>query len=164
MKIPRTHSKPVQTLWKPHIIPPDFVLVIDTREQTPLFRKPPKGLPIIRDTLTHGDYCIQGFEDYVFIERKVAGQDFCSYIGKEHERTKAKLEAITLFDVRHLVIEGDPYDTGMYSQLTHEHVRGFLNACRVKYGIHTFWSKDRAEIERYVLDTLLVYFNHLRKP
>ena len=38
------------------VIPDGFVLITDTREQDPLFRKPPKGLLIVRDTLRAGDY------------------------------------------------------------------------------------------------------------
>ena len=43
--------------------PKGFIIVIDTREQAPLFiGSLPRGLLIVRDTLDVGDYSVRGFE------------------------------------------------------------------------------------------------------
>lgn len=154
------HTGPYQ--FKPTPIPDGFTLVIDTREQHPLFQSPPAGLDIISKALSDGDYSILGFEDEVFVERKC--DDLYPYIGRDRKRTEEKLERIALFGFRALIIElDDPFQVPMNTQITPEMVRGFLKACRVKYGIHVYWSKHRDDLERFILDHLTYYFKQLRK-
>jgi len=153
--------------WKVTPIPDGFILKIDTREQDPLFvKKLPKGLVVVRDTVKHGDYTIQGFEDKICIERKQLS-DFMSYIGKERDRTKKKLEAMAGLWFKALVIEESeknllsPYQ--IYTQLTPEHVRGFLKSVQVRYGVHVYMNSKRDELERWVLDRLTYAYSVLRE-
>jgi ERCC4-type nuclease len=151
-------------LWKPTDIPDGFVIVVDTREQYPLFDPIPKGLAVIRDTVKIGDYTIMGLETKVAIERKCES-DFFSYIGSERIKTTKKLEAMSNMYFSALVIQVDEYDLynpSIPTKLTHEHVRGFLKCIRVKYGIHYYMNEDREMLERYVLDSLTYAYKQLK--
>ena len=151
------------TSWKPYTFPAGFILVIDTREQHPLFKRT-KGLISTVDTLQHGDYSIKGFEDKFAVERKQTS-DFFSYIGSERKRTKSKLENLKHLDFASLVIEAtedDLYAPQMFSKLTREHVRGFFASLNIRYGVHLYCSRSRSAIERYILDRAIKYYNVIR--
>jgi len=65
------------------------------REQRPLFDSNAPGHPRLRGNpgaLPLGDYSVKGFEEAFAVERKQIA-DFYSYIGKERERTRYKMEA-----------------------------------------------------------------------
>jgi len=150
--------------FKPTVIPPGFVLVRDTREQTPLFTRT-KGLTVLVDTLHYGDYSIKGFEDRFTVERKQES-DFYSYIGKERKRTIEKLKQLSNFDFAALLLEGMNYRDlslqSMYSKLTPEHVRGFLTSLNIKYGIHFFCDSRRSACERWILDRAVRFYRLMR--
>lgn len=140
-------------------IPEDMVVIIDTREQKPLFVKTP-GLVKVISTLHDGDYSIKGFEDKFSIERKQVS-DFFSYIGKEREKTIKKLERLQCFDFAALVVESDLEDLlapQIYTKLSANHVWGFTASINIKYGIHFFFNKNRNIIERYCLDRMIKYW------
>lgn len=159
-------------------IPEGFTLVVDSREQLPLFTRPPKGLTITTNTLPIGDYSIQGFETSVAIERKQLS-DLISFVGKERNRTIEKLQWMKELDFAALVIEVDEdelihayeqtlrQELGLYSaeqvMIKSSHIRGFLISVNVKYGIHTYLERDRNEISRYILDRFIKYYNCKRK-
>lgn len=145
---------------KPYKIPNDFVLIIDTREQKPLFPRT-KGLVKVVNTLNTGDYSIKGFEDQFCIERK-ADSDLYSFIGKERKRTVAKLEKMSQYKFAGLVIENSFDDLMMpntYSEVSPESVRQFLISVQVRYGIHVFVSGKRKWCENFVLDSAIKFFN-----
>lgn len=145
---------------KPYIFPQDFVLVIDTREQSPLCTAV-KGLTICRDTLKDGDYSIRGFEDRFTVERKQTS-DFFSYIGKERCRTVQKLERLKTFDFAALVVEAsldDLFSPQLYSQVSPEVVRQFLVSVNVRYGVHIYCNRSRKKIEMYLLDRAIKFFS-----
>lgn len=151
--------------WKPTIIPEGFMLIQDTREREPLFKIPPKGLVMVRDTLTDGDYSVRGFESKMAIERKMVS-DFFAYIGKERDRTVLKLRRLSAMHFAALVIEAEEdelYMPQMYTALCQEHVRAFFRSLRVRYGIHLYISPDREKIERYVLDSLTKAYEIFRE-
>ena len=151
-------------LWKPTKIPNGFTLVIDTREQKPLFQL--RTIPINHKVLEIGDYAIEGYEDIACVERKMLS-DFDSFIGQEREKhTIPKMERMRDMLWAALVIECSPrklYGKRKYGKITKEHVRGFLKKCRVQYGIHVFISDDREELERYILDHLVYVFEGMTK-
>lgn len=145
-------------------IPADFALVVDTREQRPLFTSPPEGLIIIKKALKHGDYSIQGFEDKVAVERKKMS-DLMSYIGSERERTCAKLEAMRDLEWKALVVEeswDDLFLPKMYSRLSASTIRQALVSFNVRFGLHIFCHSIRSECEKFILDRLLYFFNRQR--
>ena len=154
--------------YKPTRVPPGFVLIVDTREQQPLFVgshhgepgeqvRPPghPGLVVERGTLHDGDYAVKGCETTIVFERKKLS-DFLSYVGKERRtRTEPKLARLARARFAALVIEEDEKKLAgpfRYSRLTGEHARAFLLSCRVRHGIHVYVSKDRAALERFILD------------
>jgi ERCC4-type nuclease len=140
------------------IIPDGFVLVIDTREQLPLFT----SLDIPKETrvLHNGDYSIAGFENLFAIERKQVS-DFFSYIGKEHDKTVRKLRRLSEFEVALLVVEASFDDLicpQVYTKMQPGHVYGFVKSLVARYGIPFFMHRDRAVLERFVLETAVYYY------
>jgi ERCC4-type nuclease len=151
-------------ILKDPIIPDGFILKIDTREQIPLFDKPLKGLPIIRDTLKHGDYSIVGFENQICIERKQMS-DFLSYVGSDRSNTKKKLEAMQLLTWKGLVIEEhweELFFPKLYSAVHVESIRKSLVSFSIKYHLHIFVNSNREECTRWILDRL-IYFYKLQR-
>jgi len=154
-------------IWKPTEIPAGFVLVIDTREQIPFFAdgKLYHGIPV-RKALHDGDYSVLGFEDKLCVERKQMG-DFLGYVGMERHRTVQKLEWMKKHFWAGLVVEAsleDVMSPQLYGgRLTPEHIRGFLTSLNVRYGIHSYFNRDREACERWVLDRLVKGFRVLRE-
>lgn len=145
----------------PHIVPEGMVVVVDTREQNPLWLpKPPKGLVLCRDTLHNGDYSIKGFEDKFAIERK--GADLFPYLTSERDKTKEKLQRISACDFRALVVEFSEYELlyqpQFYTNISVEVIRQSLVSFEIKYGLHVYYG-DRKDIERKVLDWMIYYYN-----
>ncbi len=148
---------------KPHKIPDGMIVVIDTREQNPLWLpKPMKDLVITRGTLQNGDYSIRGFEDKFAVERKE--NDLFAYLTSEREKTKGKLERLRSYDFRALVIEFQECELFMphlYTSVSPEVVRQSLVSFEIKYGIHVFYG-DRSALERKVLDWMIYYYKWKR--
>ena len=145
---------------KNSVIPSGFVLLVDTREQQPLFSKPPTNLIIERVALKDGDYSIKGHEDKIVIERKKVN-DLCSYIGKERRRTNRKIIQLESMDWAALIIEANEKDLETqykYGKVTPAHIRGFLLSLSVKHGIHVYICKRRERLEKYILNHFLYYW------
>ena len=150
--------------WKLTKIPEGFVLVIDTREQRPLFLERQRELIVHRKELIVGDYSIQGYEDRTCVERKQLS-DFDAFIGKERKlKTIPKLERMRQMVWTGLAIEcGERklFGKRKYGKMTGEHARGFLKIVEVRYDVHTYWSKDRAMLEQWILDRLCCVYEML---
>nr|BDD44335.1 hypothetical protein 11 [Desulfobacterales bacterium] len=149
---------------KPFCIPKDFILVVDTREQKPLFTSV-DGLSVCREALQHGDYSIKGFEDRFTIERKQVS-DFYSYIGRERHRTIKKLEKLSQLDFAGMVIESSADDLmvpPIYSRVSPESARQFLVSVNVRYGIHVYCDRCRVSLERWVLDRAIKFYRLQRE-
>lgn len=147
--------------WKRYPIPAGFEMVIDTREQRPLFCNPPDDLIMVSRGLKHGDYSIVGYENEITIERK--DHDFFNYVGVDRVHTIKKLEAMSEYLWAALVIEDDPFKIPPQCvKLTKKSIRDFFKSCRVHYGIHIFWG-NRFEIELFVLEHLTYCYKHFGK-
>lgn len=154
-----------QPNFKPYKIPPDFALVIDTREQKPLFDPPPDDLTIIHKKLDHGDYSINGFEKYVAIERKRMS-DLMTYVCRDKDKTAEKLYAMRDIEFKALVVEeswDDLFLPKNYSQVPIEFIRQALVSFNIRYGLHIFVHPYRSAVERWVLDRLLYFHKHKRR-
>ena len=154
---------------KPFRVPEGMVLVVDTREQRPLFQEPIEGLEVVTAALPHGDYSLQGFTDRFAVERKQVG-DFFGYIGKERERTTRKMgefkEMISAGGWAALVIEaseGDLLAGYTMSRISPETARQALVSFEVRYGVHVYYNRSRADIERWMLDRAIKYFKIQRE-
>lgn len=155
-----------QSFLNPYKIPKGFILEIDTREQAPLFTSPPEGLIVCHCTLHNGDYSVKGFEDRFGIERKQMS-DLYSYIGKERSRTVNKLKKLGELDFAGLVVETSFDDLKVpfnySSRITPEMVRQFLVSINIRYGIHLYCSRDRSDLEMWILDRAIKYFKVQRE-
>jgi len=155
-----------EPLLKPFKIPANFILLQDSREQMPLFVDKPKGLIVKVKALKFGDYSIQGFEDKICFERKQMS-DLYSYIGKERKRTVIKLEQLRELDFAALIVEVSyedleiPYSYS--SRITPEMIRQFMVTVNVRYNVHTYCTRDRKMMERYVLDRATKYYRIQRE-
>ena len=158
-------SRRTATGFKPTKIPKGFVLLIDTREQKPLFAKPIDGLTIVRTKVDVGDYTVRGYEDRVCVELKRLS-DFDSFMGSERIRkTLPKLKRMGAMDWSALVVnisETMLFGKRRYGKMTREHARGFLKKVRVGYGIHVYWTTSTEKAERYVLDHLCYAYEILK--
>lgn len=164
-KTEKTKNIEKNVVPKPYTFQDDFCLVIDTREQHPLFHPLPKGLLVVRDTLTHGDYSIRGFEDKIAIERKKMS-DLMSYIGVERDKTAVKLHAMKDLTFKALVVEeawDDLFLPKQYSKVPSEVIRQALVSFNVRFGLHIFVHPYRDVCERWILDRLLYAHKQFRK-
>lgn len=146
-------------------IPQDFILVIDTREQDQLFKRPMKGLVTVRDTIPAGDYSVRGFETEIVIERKSLNDLYGSMFG-DWEREGAKLEKIARCKRKWLLIEGTEDEVLSYQQFSTVHpnsMRGRLVSVQIRLGIPIYYAKTRSDAERFVLDTLCKYYRIKRE-
>jgi DNA excision repair protein ERCC-4 len=148
-----------------HTFPDDFILLVDTREQDPLFKKPPKDLLVKRTTLPAGDYSVDGWECSITIERKSIPDLFGS-LGTGRERFQHELERLCSFEWKALVIEGQEDDVLRWQEFSQMHpnsIRWSLVAIQHKYcpGMHIYYG-SRHNIERYILDNL-VYFQRRKR-
>lgn len=154
---------------KPFKIPAGFVLVQDTREQKPLFDQSMDGLLVVTDTLPFGDYSLRGFEDRFCVERKQIS-DFFTYIGKERDRTKRKMEEfrniISSGGYVGLVIEAlesDLLSGYVMSRISPETARQALVSFEVRCGLHIYYSRSREDIKRWILDRAIKFFKTMRE-
>ena len=128
---------------KPYLIPNELVLVIDTREQLPLFTRT-KDLLIVKRKLDNGDYSLQGFEDKFVIERKGIN-DFYAYISSERNKTEEKMKRLQSFMFAGLVIEANESDLlahQLYTKTSPEVARQSLVSFEVRYGVHVYYSRS----------------------
>jgi len=143
---------------KPTVIPENMVVIVDTREQLPLFTKPPKGLLLVRDYLTDGDYSLRGFENKICFERKAS--DIFSYCTSEQEKTKKKMERFKSFEFVGLIIELKESSLFQFQTFTSAHpesIRGALISFEVRYGVHIFYG-NRENCARWMLDRMVKYW------
>jgi len=154
-KKPQTEYK-----LKGFTFPKGFKLLVDTREQRPLFTRLPSGLVMVSKKLDNGDYSICGFESSFAIERKQIS-DFCGYVGKEREKTVEKMERFKDMEWVGLVIEARESELlrhQEFSQVHPESIRQALVSFEVRYGIHIFHSNKREDLARYILDRAIKFY------
>jgi DNA excision repair protein ERCC-4 len=157
----RINKNPQKYISSRHRIkfPDEFIIIIDTREQLPLFKDHP--VKTIRATVRIGDYTIKGFEDKICFERKQLS-DYYSYIGKERPaKTDKKLKAMEDMDIAGLVVEEDVSDLlapQLYTAVHPDVAWGFLTSLTAKRGIHWFCNRDRGLIEDYIVDVGYKYW------
>ncbi len=155
-------GQPFKFLFK---VPDGFTLIIDTRENDPLFQRPPKGLPIIRTTLETGDYSILGFEGKIAVERKTI-PDLLSCLGNDRERFKRELEKLQGYEWKAIVVEGaesELYQFHDFSLMHPESVRQSLVSINIRYGVQFYFNQKREGLERWILDHLIKFWRVKRE-
>jgi len=167
MKIhPRTKFNPKigQSFKFTFSIPVGMILVVDTREQDALFKKPPKGLLMVRDTLEVGDYSLKGFEGKVTLERKTI-LDLLNCLGNDRERFKRELERMKEFEFKGILVEGnedDLYQHHDFSLMHPEAIRQSVVSIEIRHGVH-FYFGSREKLERVCLDRLIKFWRVKRE-
>jgi len=161
-----------------------FVLIVDTREQDPLFKRPQKGLVVVRDTLPVGDYSIRGFEaSGITVERK-SPLDFLSSISHGRERFKEMLKKMSNYERKFLVVEGtfqevmSPIEVpktkfmkgGKVRPLVKTQVQMHPNAIwqtiisiMLRYNVIFFFAENRKQAEDFVLGVLRKFYRLKRE-
>jgi ERCC4-type nuclease len=131
--------------------PADFrpVVVVDTREQTPLVLK---RLPSIRGTLTSGDYAPAGLEHMATIERK-SGADLVASVIRERERFERELHRLRGFPFARVLVTCSraQIERGEYrSQASPRAVLASCTAFEVRYGVPFVFVPDEEEAAQLV--------------
>jgi len=147
--------------------PKGFTLVIDTREQSPLFitGSLPKGLVVVRDTLDVGDYSIRGFEHQVSVERKTIS-DLLGCLGNDRERFKRELEKLKVYEWKAICLEGTEDELLQFHDFSLMHpnsIRQSIVSINIRYGVQFYFNPKRLSIERWVLDHLIKFFRVKRE-
>jgi DNA excision repair protein ERCC-4 len=146
--------------------PPDFCVIVDTRENQQLFRRPPKGLMIVRDTLKYGDYSIRGFETSITVERKEM-LEFIGEVGSDdHDDFRHKLIQMSGYERKWLLIHATEkellhYDYKQYSygpKVHHNVVRGSLASIQGRIGVPVYFAQTRPDAERWLLDVFVKFY------
>ena len=159
-------TKPMQL--KPVVLPKDLIILVDTREQLPIFTGYNQH---VIQTLKNGDYSIKGFEHLFAIERKKQG-DLWTYCSSEMERkTKPKMqrfnEIVRSGGFVGLAIEATEADLfGGYpwaKKYEPEVVRGAITSFEVDYGVNVYYNRDRQAIERWILDRMVRFWENMHK-
>ncbi len=118
------------------------VVVIDTREQTPL---PIARLPTIRAGLYSADYSVAGLESFFGIERKSIADLVACCAGSNRERFEHELHRLRGFRFRRLLVIGDrgEIERGEYrSRITPAAVLGTLAAFEVRFDCPVVFEPD----------------------
>ncbi len=123
------------------IIPNNFTVIIDTREQNP-YKFDDLNIPTVTKKLHSCDYSIQGFESSILIERK-SQSDYYGSISEGRERFKAMWDRIdNKVEFKGLLIEcteSELYTPELtFSGITKNSIYGTTNSLEVKYNIHTY--------------------------
>ena len=128
------------------------VVVIDTREQTPL---PIARFPSRRGTLTTGDYSFAGGEDHFSVERKTVADLVGCCLGENRARFERELHRLRGFAFARLLVVGSREEiaSGKYrSQINPASVLGSISAWEVRYRVPVVFAPSEREAARLVED------------
>jgi len=143
-------------------IPDGFIMVVDTREQKPLFKPKPW---IVEAGLNSGDYSIQGFETVITIERKSI-PDLLGTLGKGRIRFEKELNRMSEYKWKGLLIEGlenDVYQPNDFSSMHPNSIYHSLAAIETKWGVGIYYAKDKKHARWWVLSRLTKLYKYLRE-
>ena len=84
---------------------PEFIIITDTREQTPWEFDFEHTVAQEIGTIKTGDYAVKGFEDKLCIERKGCIEEFANNLGKEFDRFKRELVRMEQFPHAFIICE-----------------------------------------------------------
>lgn len=165
----------------------DFIIVVDTSEQTPFFagRNAPKGILVVRDNLKEygSDYSVKGFEGEIGIERKSVN-DFITSVSSDKVRFQKSLEKLMNIPNRCIVVEaelstilkrcvgrkamknvkgklGPHYNKGN-RYVDKECILGFLTSAQGKYDIAVHFCPGRKPAEDFTLGVLRKFYEEKR--
>jgi DNA excision repair protein ERCC-4 len=135
----------------------DPVIVVDTREQTPLVFS---RLQSERGTLTSGDYSIKGAQHLVAIERKTI-PDLINCCTSERERFEKELFRLRAYRFRRLLIIGTEEEiwAGRYrSSAKPQSIIGSLSAWEIRFTLPVVF-KPTAKAAAALVERWFYYFS-----
>lgn len=141
---------------------PPFVIIEDTREQTPL-RDWPEGAAVIEKGLDTGDYSIEGWENCFAIERKsiadLAGTMMGGYepnTQRPRKRFNNELERMRHFDCAAVIVTATPAELIEFKHHcgmdAHAALWNFALSIFTTYGIPVFPMTDEKTAARWIYD------------
>lgn len=116
------------------------LIVIDTREQTPL---PFRRLPSCPGTLQTGDYSAFGLETLLAIERKSIPDLVACCVGENRERFERELHRLRGFRFKRLLVVGARAEIDQHryrSNVRPAAVLATLSAFEIRYDIPVVWT------------------------
>jgi ERCC4-type nuclease len=138
-----------------------ITVVVDSREQ--LAFSFPAHVTVVRRALPAGDYSLEGYEDRVAVERKSL-EDFVSSAIRRRERFGRELQALSVYELGCVVVEGglDDVLAHRYRSGAHPHaVFGAALAIIVDHGVPVYFCANRQVACQFALG-LLVRFQESR--
>jgi len=138
----------------------DIVVIIDTREQTPLDFG--ADVQAMRGTLNAGDYSLQGLEDLLAIERKELS-DLVACVGTERERFERELLRLRGYRCKAVMVEATLAQVekgGWRSQVKPAAVLGSIASWRVKYGVEFIYAGNHELAAAETLRLLRKFRDH----
>ncbi len=141
-------------MTKKTLAPADITAICDTREQLPLDLG---EIPMIRGSLSTGDYSIVGLEHVISVERK-SRDDLLGCVGNDRERFDRECQRLLGYPVRAIVVESswaEIENGGWRSKVTPAAALGSLLgwACQ---GIPIFMVGDHERAGKYVARLLFL--------
>ena len=133
------------------------VVIIDTREQTPLtFTR----LPCITGTLTTGDYSFGGAEELFAVERKSIADLVACCVGDNRDRFFRELHRLRGYRFKRLLIVGsrEEIEAGVYrSRITPAAVLATVTTIETRFDVPAVFAATPADAARMV-ETWAWYF------
>jgi DNA excision repair protein ERCC-4 len=138
-------------------------IIIDTREQKPLWKKSTKKYKIENKKLDVGDYSLKGYENKFALERK-SQLDLFGTLGKGHKRFKKEILRALEYDYFAIIVE-DNYDNILNKKFENSFrskMRGYiitsiLFTIHLKYKIPIFFANDRNEAKKIIKELMKAY-------
>lgn len=128
------------------VLPP---IIVDTREKSPHTYKKAKdnnGFKIQK--LDVGDYSLEGFEDYVVVERKNGVDELVNCFGTERKRFMRELDSLSDVPFKYIVVEeglSRVFGKRRFSRMAPKCFLSNVFSIIVKRGIPVFFCKNRSE-------------------
>lgn len=142
------------------------IIIIDTREQTPLRIT---RYPTVRQKLDEGDYGIVGHSSQAapnfIIERKTIG-DLVGSITTGRERFIREMLRLKPYTFAAILIEGSQEDIVRGNHRSHisaKSVFGTLHAIMVRYGVNIIWAGNSKNAAVWLEDCVRHYMRGLEK-
>jgi len=129
-------------------------IIVDTREKSPHKYKKTKdnnGYKIQK--LDVGDYSLEGFEDYVIVERKNGIDELVNCFGNERGRFMRELDNLADVPYRYIVVEeslGRVFGKRRFSRMAPKCFLSNVFSVIVKREIPVFFCKDRSEAHAHI--------------
>lgn len=139
----------------------DCTIVVDTREQDPLFTPDEKN--VIFRKLSAGDYSVLGLENLIAIERK-SGDLFTS-LGTDRKRFMSAVKRMLDLKWKGLLIEMPEsriYTPQSFSSISPSSIYGSLCSLEVR-GFHIYYAPNRERARAWVISRLSRFYRYHRE-